>query len=93
MPNGGAALAVAHAVANAVKASGAIVRVEPEDFQNIIKKSENPLIIIATGGIFSRTSQYLTSYRGFILYTRTGTPIQLPTRAEVFQAAKIWIPS
>jgi hypothetical protein len=92
MTNEGAGLAVAQAIANAVKASGAIVRIEPEDFQNIISRSENPLVIVASGGVFSRSYQYLTSYRGFILYTKTGTPVQLPGRAEVLQATKIWVP-
>jgi hypothetical protein len=34
--------AIAAAIANAVKASGAIVRVRPEDFANIFRRIEKP---------------------------------------------------
>ncbi len=55
--NGGAAAAAkaavaAAAIANAIKASGAIVRVEPRDFQKIVERCEAPLVVIAPGGFF-----------------------------------------
>lgn len=40
---GSSAAAMAAAIARAIKASGAIVQVEPEDFLVILSKAENPL--------------------------------------------------
>ncbi len=43
----GASIAVA--IANAIKASGVVVRVGPEDFANILRKTEKPLVVLRTG--------------------------------------------
>ena len=84
--------AQAAAIANAIKASGAIVSVEPEAFVSILQKVEKPLVVYAEGGFISTTYQYLTSYKGFTFYTKSGVPIDLPKEAEVIVADKIWIP-
>ena len=49
-----ATAAMAAAIANAVKASGAIVRVSPQDFISIISKAERPLVVISIGGVFKK---------------------------------------
>lgn len=91
---GGAAAAAggAAAIANAIKASGAIVSVESDDFETILRRAEAPLIVCATGGLFSTKHHYLTSYKGLIFFTKTATPLTLPGRAEIINAKKIWIP-
>ena len=76
----------------AIKASGVIVRVTPSDFERILKKIENPLVITALGGFWVAKHQYLTSYRGFVFFTRSDTPLPLPEGAETIQAGKIWMP-
>jgi hypothetical protein len=86
----GAAIA---AIANAIKASGAVVRVQPEDFANILSRVEKPLVIYNTGGLFKTRHQYLTSYRGFVFYTKTSNQLDLPKSVEVIIAKSIWIPS
>jgi hypothetical protein len=86
------AAAVAIAIANALKASGVVVRVEPEDFLKILGKIEQPLVLQATGGIFSTRYQYLVSYKGFAFFTKTRTPIQLSFGTETVLVNKIWIP-
>ena len=86
----GAAIA---AIANAIKASGAVVRVQPEDFANILSRVEKPLVIYNTGGLFKTGHQYLVSYRGFVFYTKTSNQIDLPKSVEVIIAKSIWIPS
>ena len=89
-----AALLAAHAaaIANAIKASGAIVRVEPEAFAGILRKIDKPLVVYTQGGFFSTNHQYLTSYKGFTFYTKSDEPIDLPKSVEVIVAEKIWIP-
>ena len=61
----GAAVMAEH-IAQAVKASGAIVRVEPDDFLKILARSADPLVISAQGGYLSGGHDYLTSYKGLV---------------------------
>ena len=86
---GGAAAA---AIAQAIKASGAIVRVESADFEAILKKAEKPLVVCAQGGFFSKNYQYLMGYKGLVFYCKSATQLTLPMSIETIQAKKIWIP-
>jgi hypothetical protein len=86
------AAAAAAAIAQAIKASGAIVRVSPDDFLVLLKRQREPLVIHATGGFFSTNYQYLTSYKGLAFFTKAPAPLDLPSTSEVVVAQKIWIP-
>ena len=86
------AAAVAAAIAQAIRASGVLVRVSPEDFQQVLRKGEQPLVIYARGGLFSSNHQYLTSYKGFAFFTKSATEIILAPGTETIVAKKIWIP-
>ena len=86
------AAAAAAAIANAIKASGVVVRVSPADFHAIVLKVERPLVIYAEGGLFSTNYQYLISYKGFAFFTKSSEPILLPSEIETIVAKKIWIP-
>lgn len=88
---GGAASAAA-AVAQATKASGIFVQVEPRDFQELLYRSERPMLVVTQVGTFRRKFQYLLSHRGFVFSTKTETQLHLPAGAEVVYAAKVWIP-
>ena len=82
----------AAAIANAVKASGILVRLEPQDFQNVLRRVERALIVHAEGGLLSTSYQYLTSYKGLAFYTKSKTRLMLPHDAEVVRARSIWVP-
>lgn len=86
----GAAAAVA--VAQAIKASGAIVRLEPREFQRLINKMESPLVVRNQGGMGKRTFQYLVGYRGLVFHTKTQERLHFPSGTEMLEARKIWIP-
>lgn len=86
------AAAAAAAIAQAIKASGVLVRVTPEDFVQILGKTEKPLVISATGGIIRTNYQYLTSYKGFAFHTKCPVPLEFSFKTEVVAAQKIWIP-
>jgi ABC-type transport system substrate-binding protein len=86
------AAAAAAAIAQAIKASGAIVRVEPPDFMSILSKIDNPLVVLAEGGFLKTNYQYLAGYKGLVFFTKSPTPLQLPSNVEVITARKIWIP-
>jgi hypothetical protein len=97
MSNGATAGATAGAsaaavIAQAIKASGILIKVEPEAFSTIISRTESPLIVMAEGGLFNKNFQYLTSYKGLAFYTKTTQQIQFPNRTELIYAQKIWIP-
>lgn len=89
-----ATAAVAAAViAQAIKASGAIVSLEPNDFFTVVSRVEKPAVVLATSGFRKKTYQYLTGYKGLIFYAKAKVPLQLPSSAEIILAKKIWIPS
>ena len=85
----GAAMA---AIAQAIRASGVLVRVSPDDFQKILRKGDQPLVIYAKSGFFSSNHQYLTSYKGLAFYTKSSSEIILPAGTETIIANKIWMP-
>ncbi len=65
--SGGAAAAAA-VIAQAIRAMGVIVRIEPNEFERILARQDSPLVVTAQGGIFSTTYQYLTSYKGLAFF-------------------------
>jgi ABC-type branched-subunit amino acid transport system substrate-binding protein len=88
----GAAVA-AQVTAQAIKASGAIVRVEPEDFLKVLARSADPLVVTAPGGFISNGHEYLFSYKGLAFFTSSPEPLALPEGTEVIAAQRIWIPA
>ena len=86
---GGAAAA---AIAQAIKASGAIVRVEPPEFTAILNKVDNPLVVFSESRFISTSYHYLTAYKGLVFYSKSPAPLPLRPSAELIQAKKIWIP-
>ncbi len=91
---GGAAAGAAYmaAIARATKASGAIVRVEPQDFLKLISKTKAPLVVTAPGGVFKKDWRYLTNYKGLFFFTKSATELHLPSDTELVSAREIWIP-
>lgn len=88
-----AAAAAAAAILQSISASGVLVRLEPGEFQRLLQKIEQPLIVTASGGVFSTKYQYLVSYRGLAFHTRSKQPIPLPVTAETVSSKKIWMPT
>ena len=80
------------AVANAIKACGTVVRVEPGEFLRILDLQEEPLIVRTEGGLLSKSFQYLTTYRGLAFHCKSSTELNLPGRAELIHARKMSIP-
>jgi len=96
MTNGAAAGAAggagtAAAVANAIKASGAIVQVEPMDFLNILTDIERPLVVYSEAG-FLKPYKYLTSYRGLFFYAKSKEMLNIRGEVDLVLAKSIWVP-
>ena len=89
---GGAHVAIHAAIANALKASGVVVRMEPGEWMSILKRVDNPIVVVAPGGMFKSKYHYLTSYRGLAFFTKSPQALVLPGRAEVITAKSISIP-
>ena len=93
MSNGAtAAAAAAAAAARAIKASGTIVKVEPQEFERILARQSGALVVTAQEGFFSTKYRYLTSYKGLAFFCESPTALNLPGGNEVVAAQKIWIP-
>jgi hypothetical protein len=93
MTNGAAGGAAAYAIiANAIKASGVIVRVENRDFLNLLERADKPLVVMTEKGFFSPSHKYLFGHKGLAFYTKSRELLRLPANAEVIAAKNIWIP-
>ena len=92
--SGGSAAAAARAaaIARAIKASGAIVNMEPNDFLSILSRADKPLVVMAKGGFLKSNYQYLTSYKGLVFFTKSPEMLLLPANIELLVSDKIWIP-
>ena len=88
----GAGAAAAAAAVAAIKASGAIVRVDPDEFRKLLDQNPNGLVVHSMGGLFSSRHNYLMGYKGFVFHTSDGDGISLPPSCQVVEARKIWIP-
>ena len=86
------AAAQAAAIAQAIKASGTLVRLEPQDFSRILHKEDTPLVVRARAGFFRTRWYYLMPYKGLAFFAISVEPLPLPGRAEVIDARKIWAP-
>jgi hypothetical protein len=86
------AAGAAAATAQAIRASGAIVHVEGQEFLNIVSREPKALVLHAVGGFLTTNYQYLTSYRGLCFYTLSPVPLPLPSGVELMIAKNIWVP-
>jgi hypothetical protein len=84
--------AAAAAAVQAVKASGVIVHVAPNDFLGILRRQPGALVVHATGGFFGTNYKYLTGYKGLAFFTKAPAPLDLPPGTELVQARRIWVP-
>ena len=93
MSNGATAgAAAAAATAQAIKASGAIVSVEPSVFLSILAQGRDLVVVMAKGGLFKKNYQYLTGYKGLVFFTKSHTQLLLPSSIELITAKSIWMP-
>lgn len=90
----GAGAAAGHytAMANAVKAVGSIIKLDPEEFQRVLSLTENPMVVIAEGGVFSKWYKYVFSLKGLTFHCKSNEEFMLPGGAQVIKARKISIP-
>ena len=94
MTNGAvvASSAGAAATVKAIKASGVLVHVSPEDFQSILRRAQGAVLVHAPGGLFSKRHHYMVGYKGLAFFTKSNDEISSPAGVETVEARKIWVP-
>jgi len=92
MGGGGAAVAAAAVVAQAIKASGTIVQVEPEDFQRLAEHNAQGIVVHSAPKLFQPKHRYIMGYKGLAFYTKSSEPLVMPRALQTIEAKKIWIP-
>ena len=88
----GAHAAIHAAIANAIKATGVVVRMEPSEWLSVLKRNDNAVVVVVEGGMFKKSFRYLTSYRGLAFFTKSTQALILPGRTEVITAKSISLP-
>ena len=78
-------------MAEALKAIGAIVFVEPAEFLAILGKIEKPLVVHSPSGFMAKY-KYLTSYKGLTFFTKSKDALMIPGGVEMIAAKKIAVP-
>jgi hypothetical protein len=84
--------AVIAAIAQAIKASGAIVRVAPDALVRLVSRDDAPLVVRAPGGVFKKRTDYLAAHRSLVFFTSSRDPLALPGRTRYIDAGRMWIP-
>jgi hypothetical protein len=88
----GAAAAAAAAAIQAIKASGAIVRVEAEEFRKLLAQNSQGLVVHSIGGLFFPKHKYVMGFKGLAFHTSASEPLHVPSTCQVVEASKIWMP-
>lgn len=89
---GASTASIAASIANAIKACGTLVRIEPQEFLKIVEKQDQPLVVKSSPGAFSASTKYLTSYKGLAFHCKSKTELNFPLKAELIHAKKFSIP-
>ncbi len=92
IPMNTATHAATAAVAQAIKASGAIVKISPEGFKALLQRAKEPLVIVSQGGLISKKFEYLMGYKGLVFFTSSKEQFGFTSGVELVTAEKIWIP-
>jgi hypothetical protein len=87
------AAAAAAAISQAIKASGSLIKVHPEEFSRMIGKMDDGIVVETTVVFFSTSYKYLTSYKGLMFFTKSKNQLSIPSRLEKIAATSMWMPS
>lgn len=80
------------AAVEALRVSGAIVRLAPDDFVYLLSKCRDPLVVVNEGGFLTKSYRYLFGHKGLVFYTRSTEELSLPGGVEIVYARKLWMP-
>ncbi|GEM_PF-6823657 len=49
------------------------------------------LIVVANGGLTSKSYRYIVGYKGFVFHAKANRDLVLPGKSEIVHAGNIWI--
>ncbi|MBV8518592.1 MAG: hypothetical protein JO197_14435 [Acidobacteria bacterium] len=87
-----AGAAAAAAIIAAIKASGTLVRVEPDAFLRLVQKQKEALVVYSAPRFFQPGHRYVTSYKGLAFFTKASALLPLPGDVELIAAQSMWMP-
>jgi hypothetical protein len=71
--------------ANAIKACGVLVRLEPAAFEQLLRRTERPLSM-SVGVVHPSSLRH--AVRGLTFHCKSPTPVELPTTVELIDAVR-----
>lgn len=77
----------------AIKMNGVFVQITTSDFQNLLNKNENLMVVVSKTGLFTTQYLHLTSYKGLVFYCKAKEPLSISYRHEVIQASSVFLPT
>ncbi len=78
-------------IENAKKAIGSIIVLDQNAFIELVRKSDNPLIIYSPSKFLSQ-NKYLMKYKGFTFFTKSKFELKFSNDIELIKANKIILP-
>lgn len=60
-----------------VVAGGCVVFLEREEFKDVLRRQEDPVVVCSLKGTLKNRHTYVTSHRGMLFAHRSKTPIEL----------------
>jgi hypothetical protein len=69
---------------------GQKITVAPDEFMRIVSRMDRPVVVVNNPGSlgFTKSWQYLTSYKGFVFHTVSKNALSFPG-CEMYEAKKI----
>lgn len=89
MSAGAAGAGAAVAVMNSSLVLGTMVKLEPDDFELVLSKADEPMVVMSRTGRWRVRYHYLTSYKGLVFRCTTPTPLELPVSTEIIEAKRM----
>lgn len=74
------------------KMNGVFVKLHPDDFQNLLNRSEGLAVVTTSTTFFGTTFTYVTSYKGLVFYCKSKSQLSISSRHETILAQAVSLP-
>lgn len=81
-----------HAGQHTSKMNGVFVKLQPEDFQNLLNRNEGLAVVTSSVSFFGTTFTYVTSYKGLVFYCKSKQQLSVASRHEIIRAQSVSLP-
>ena len=81
-----------HAAKHALRMSGVFVKLQPEDFQNLLNRNEGLAVVTTSTRFFGTTFTYVTAYKGLVFFCKSKNPLSVASRHEIINAQTVSLP-